>query len=273
LEGVGVTEGGLLLGTELLGDRIGFTDASDSSLRVRNDLATLDIETANFSESSVGGVALGEELGNNSERLAGIHSRTLAKEILDTHAVRVEVATILVAHTSIPVSIVIAALGTTATSLTRDGARVGSVGRALAVGLPDIHLNAASTILAGTGVGVVGRRLPVEEVCLAVDELHVVGTLSIAITGTILGASLVGGVLGHTTIGIHLHKVKGTVKTAGEVGEIHVEGELLALEVEHLVGGVVREEVHARTDVGIVLALGNELDVEAVARSLDAVSA
>lgn len=49
---------------------------------------------------------------------------------------------------------------------------------------------------------------------LSGDELEVSRALSITVTGTKLGTSLVGWVLGKTTIGVHLDKVQGTVDTA-----------------------------------------------------------
>ena len=58
----------------------------------------------------------------------------------------------------------------------------------------------------------------------------------------------------HATIGSHLGEVDGTVETAGELGDIDVEGELLVEQVEHLilgVGGV--HEVDTRADVGTSL--------------------
>lgn len=64
------------------------------------------------------------------------------------------------------------------------------------------------------------------------------GALRIAVSSSVLGTGLIVGVLGLTTIGIHLYKVKSTVKTAGKLGDIDVEGELLVLGLEHLVSGV-----------------------------------
>ena len=49
---------------------------------------------------------------------------------------------------------------------------------------------------------------------LSGNELEVSGALSITVTGTKLGTSLVGWVLGKTTIGVHLDKVQGTVDAA-----------------------------------------------------------
>lgn len=85
---------------------------------------------------------------------------------------------------------------------------------------------------------------------LAVDELDIVGALGVTITGSVLGTSFVGGVLGKTTIGVHLDEVESAVKATREVGHIDVEGELLILELKHLVCSVTRHEIHTRTDVG-----------------------
>jgi len=66
-------------------------------------------------------------------------------------------------------------------------------------------------------------------------------------------------------------EVEGTVETAADVGNIDIKGELVTEEVEHLVLGVVLHEVDTRTDVGTILVLGDEFEVEAVAAGRDTV--
>ena len=109
---------------------------------------------------------------------------------------------------------------------------------------------------------------------LAVDELDVVRALGVAVSGTVLGASLVAGEAGLATVGVHLDKVERAVETAGEVRHVDVEGELLVLQVEHLVGGVIlREEVDTRPDVLRVWTLGHELEAKCVSARGDTVGA
>lgn len=99
------------------------------------------------------------------------------------------------------------------------------------------------------------------------------GALRIAITSSILGTGLVVGVLGLTTIGIHLYKVKSTVKTAGKLGDIDIEGELLVVGLEHLVAGVGGvHEVDTRTNV-LAGALSDKLVCEGITAGGDAVGA
>lgn len=108
---------------------------------------------------------------------------------------------------------------------------------------------------------------------LAVDELDIVGTLRITVSGSVLGTSLVVGVLGLATIGVHLDKVQGTVKTTGKLGDVDVECELLVLGLEHLVsdiGGVHQIDTGADVLAG---ALGDELVSERVAAGGDTVDA
>ena len=165
---------------------------------------------------------------------------------------------------------------------------MGSVGSGLGVGLPDIHLGTAGTVLTGTGVS--GGTVPAEDVSLcitksssvfeglkvkmikthlAVDELDVVGTLGVTVTSTVLGTSLVVGVLRGTTISVHLGEVDVAVKTAREVGHIDVESELLVDELEKLVGAVILEQVYTGADV----RASHELEREAVAARGDTVRA
>jgi hypothetical protein len=102
---------------------------------------------------------------------------------------------------------------------------------------------------------------------LAVDELEVMGALSIAIASPVLRASLIAGELGHATISGHLDKVDGTVETTGEVGHVDVECKLLVLELEDVVGRVAGHEIDTRTDVGT----SNELQGECVTAGSDTV--
>ena len=109
---------------------------------------------------------------------------------------------------------------------------------------------------------------------LAVDELNVVWALGVAVAGTVPGAGDVAGEAGLATVSVHLDEVEGAVETTGEVRHVDVEGELLVLQVEHLVGGVIlREEVDTRPDVLRVWALGHELEAECVSARGDTVGA
>lgn len=84
-------------------------------------------------------------------------------------------------------------------------------------------------------------------------------------TGAVLGAGLVGRVLGHATILVHGHKVEGRVEAALDGREVDVKGELVVHEGEHLVLARAVHEVEARANVGAVLVLGDELEGQGVA--------
>ncbi len=109
---------------------------------------------------------------------------------------------------------------------------------------------------------------------LAIDKLDIVWALSIAVTGSVLGAGLVSRVFGLSTISFHLREVESSVETAGEVGYIDVEGEFHLLELEHLVGAVaIGHEVNTGPDVGRVWAVGDEFHGEGIAGGRDTVGA
>ena len=91
--------------------------------------------------------------------------------------------------------------------------------------------------------------------CLSVNELDIFGTLRVAVTSTVLGTSLVVGVLGHTTIGIHLGQVESAIETARKVGHVNIEGELLVDKLKELIFAVALEKVATRADVGASLKL------------------
>lgn len=65
---------------------------------------------------------------------------------------------------------------------------------------------------------------------------------------------------------MHRREVNSTVETAGKVIDFYIHGELLVLEIEHLVVVVIGHEVHTRPDV-LLLALSDELEGEGGAGS------
>lgn len=91
--------------------------------------------------------------------------------------------------------------------------------------------------------------------------------LRVAVASAVLGASLVGRVLGLATVLVHLDEVQRAVKTAGKVRHVNVECELLVLELEQLVLVVACREVDARANVGT----GDELECKRVAGGGDTV--
>ena len=91
--------------------------------------------------------------------------------------------------------------------------------------------------------------------------------MCVAVASTILGTSLITRVLGHPTVRIHLYEVESGVETAFEGGQIDVEGELLVLQLEHVVRIVVGQEVAAGANV----AVRHELEGEGVVAGSDTV--
>jgi len=257
LERVFVSEKCLLVIAELVGDGIVCLYSSEVGSRVVDDFAVLDVETTDLNKWAVGGVVRSEPLGNNLEGLGGVHCEALSQETVGSHAVGVEVATILIANSSVSVRTITTLSAATAVLATHR-ARVGCIGSSEFIRLPNIHFIAASSVLAITSVGVVRAWSPVEDVSLAIDELQVMGALRIAIPSSVRSTSLIVGVLGGTTIRIHFHEVEGTVQATGQVAHVHVEGEFLVLQFEDLVCVLGSQEVQAGSDVGGVWAVGDE---------------
>lgn len=67
------------------------------------------------------------------------------------------------------------------------------------------------------------------------------------------------------------HKVNSSIKTASDVGDVDVKGELVPEELEHLVVLFVLHEVHAGAHVGAVLMVGDIFQAEGASVRLDAV--
>lgn len=98
---------------------------------------------------------------------------------------------------------------------------------------------------------------------LAIDEFAIVGTLSVAITSS-------GGVLGHTTVCIHLNKTDSTIEKARKVGHVVIECKLLILHVEHKIVGVIVHEVDTGDNVG-VRTLHDEVEAEVITGGRDTI--
>ena len=159
-EVVGVAEYRLLGSAEIGGDRVA-AGASDGGDRVGDDDAILDVEALDVGESTGGGSVIGDELGDDGELGLGVDGLAWAVEVEAALAVRVEVTSIRVASSSITV----VAVSSTASIASAHGlagsvARVGSVGVRDGVGLPEIHLSTARTVVTDTGVRIVGRLEP-----------------------------------------------------------------------------------------------------------------
>ena len=146
-----VAESALLRLAEGVGNRVA-ADTGDGGLGVLVHLSVLDVEALDLGQAA----ARADELRDNGHLGLGVEGGAGAVEVLDAHAVAVEVAAILVAHALVAVVAVAAVSRGCASDETSALAGVGSVGGRDAVGLPDVHLGAASAGLAGSGVGVVG---------------------------------------------------------------------------------------------------------------------
>lgn len=76
--------------------------------------------------------------------------------------------------------------------------------------------------------------------------------------------------MAETTVLLHLDKIERTVDSAGNLGNIDIEGELLVKEMEHLVFAVAVHEVNTSADISVI-ALGKKFDTKLVAARGDAV--
>lgn len=79
--------------------------------------------------------------------------------------------------------------------------------------------------------------------------------------------------LGKTTVLVHGDEVQGTVQAARQLGDVNVEGELVAEQVEHLVGTVVLHQVDTATNTLAIGVLSDELQAQSIAGGLDTVGA
>jgi hypothetical protein len=109
----------------------------------------------------------------------------------------------------------------------------------------------------------------------SVDELNILRTLGITVSSSVLGTSLICGVLAHSPVCIHLCKVKSAVKTAREVRHVNVEREFLTQQLKHLIFSCAASghQVCSRADIGRTAALRYKAELDGVAAGRDAISA
>jgi hypothetical protein len=107
-EVVVVAEDALLVLAELVGNGV-TGDTSDIGLGLLEDLAALDVYTADLSKVAGVGAVGGDELGHNGDRLLGVDRLTRTVERLVAHAEGVEVTAVSVAVAVVSVAIARAA--------------------------------------------------------------------------------------------------------------------------------------------------------------------
>jgi hypothetical protein len=244
----------------------GVATRSKEVLGIRKDDAILDVEALNLAESST----RREELGNNGDLLVGVDLEVATRAIVSLVALSpgVEVATIRVTVSGISVGRVCATAVVTVADV--EGAvlaRVGGISSRDGVGLPDVHLGAASTKFTDARVRVALGGVPSVNIGLATNELDVTGALAVAVAGSVLGSGLVVRLGGQTSVRVHGNEVKSAVQTAGKLGNIDVKGELIVEEVESLILGRRSRfhEVDTATDSVAERVLGNKLQVQLAA--------
>ena len=89
--------------------------------------------------------------------------------------------------------------------------------------------------------------------------------LRVAVASPVLGARLVGRILGLSSIRVHGHKVQSTVQPATQLANVDVKGELPVQKLELLVGRVGVHQVRARPDVLAIGVWGHKVEREGAA--------
>lgn len=108
---VGVTGDLLLFLAELVGDLVGLCDSRDVGVGLLDDLAVLDVDTANGCEGTGGGIVVRQKLCHNCDLRLRVNSLARSEKVGCTESVGVEIASILVAVA------VVAGLARTASSV------------------------------------------------------------------------------------------------------------------------------------------------------------
>lgn len=271
LVNVAVTEGSLLGSAVCVVDGVSWV-AWNLGTRGAVGNTALDPESLDVNKGTAWGSGVGDELSDDGDWLVGVNGEAGAWtiELQVTLAVRVDVASISITLGGVSISNTTAE--TSALINTHLVARVRSVCVGNGVGLPDIHLVTACTAETFSGVGTVGVSSPALSIGLSVDELEITWALSITVTGSVFGTSLVAWVGSQSSVSLHLGEVQSTVETARKLGDIDSEGELSSQKVEGLVLslGSSSHKVCTRSNVG-ASTLSNEVESQRIASGGDTV--
>ena len=120
-------------------------------------------------------------------------------------------------------------------------------------------------------LSMLGARVPIQHVRLALDELDVVRALSIAVACAV---GCTGVVVADTLVAVlrHLDKVEGTIDATRQFGDVDIDSELLVDELKHLVGLLIgAHHVKTAANVGCVTTLGEEVELKIVTVRADSI--
>jgi len=201
---------------------------------VLDDFTVLNEDSSDFTKVSGIGTVSSDELGNNLKWLGGINSLAWTIEVFDTSSVWVKIATIFIADTFVSVG-TLTAFKSFAGELSINSTRMSSESFSHVVGLPDIHLGAARSVLSSSGIWVGLGWVPANGVSLSIDEFNILWALGITISSSVSGTGVIVSVFIFTSIFLHLDEVKSSINTAWHVGDINCESELFVLKFEHFV--------------------------------------
>merc|ERR1719336_733110 len=238
---VSVAKHHLGLTAKVVCDGVNRVDTWHICHRVGDHFAVLHPNPAHLHKVSIVSTIVSQELGDYGERLCCVENKLRPRsiELVISQPPRVEITSILVANSV--VSLVPKSTRGSLASLRAIGVtRMRSVSSGHAVRLPDVKFHATGSIM--TSSGVLRAPSPVHAVGLAVDELEISRTLSIAVTSAERGSRLVCWELSLATVLVHLNEVQGSVESARQLGDVHVKGELPVLEVEHVIVFLIRGE-------------------------------
>merc|ERR1719150_78564 len=236
---VHVPESNLLGRAECIINVIRVVRPQDRRNGTHDHVAILDVEPHHLGEIPIVRPVGGEELRHNRDGLQCVDLvlGAAAEEHPVAHPVWVDVTTVLVADTIVPLAFVIVATSYALTlELPCDITRMRSVRICHAVRLPDVHLCTARAVLAYPHVakGVIWVGHPLHTVGFARDPLHVVWTLGVTVSCPIFGACVVS-TQALAPFLVHLHEIHRAIHPTYGRGDIEGHCEFAILQVEHLV--------------------------------------
>jgi hypothetical protein len=148
--------------------------------------------------------------------------------------------------------------------IARGGTGMSSVCIGILIGLPDIELGAATTIVSLV-------IPPVLAIGLSVNELAVTRALSITVTSSIFGSSFIGGIFGRSTVSLHLHEVKSSVNATLQGRNINVKSEFTIQKFVKFITILALQQIYSSTDIVSVLAMGDKLHLNAFVDLMSAI--
>merc|ERR1719270_1721446 len=159
---------------------------------VIEDFSVLDPFTSDSDQVTICSSIISNPLSDNGDSRVCIDGFSWSIKFFISKTESSPIATILITDTIVSfVRSIVSAFGAFTSILSFNFTRVSGKGLSHAVGFPQVHFCATSSVMSSSGIDIRVRWIPVFTIGFTIDPLHVMRALSVTISGSILGPTFV----------------------------------------------------------------------------------